>query len=188
MHNVLHRFDLASFSMQFFALKTINPGDQIFYNYCYVGERDLLIKRRATLSRYGIVCTCYACTNSSPESEALRSEFPNRIRNLSKACDDLIGGGLIVVGPDGKLPRHLSPDKPFNEAIQGGKLRKEILGPALRLLSDLEKEGLDTAMQMYALWAVLGTAWRRLSGPFAAMKSQEAYKQLWNVLDVHDVS
>ena len=142
MPNVLQRFDLASFSIQFFARKTINPGDQIFSIYCSIaGERGLLIKRRAALSCYGIVCTCYACTNSSPESEALRNEFPNRIMNLIEACDDLIGG-LIVVGPDGKVPQHPSPDKPFNEAIQGGKLRKEVLEPALRLLADLEKWGI----------------------------------------------
>jgi hypothetical protein len=65
MPNVRYYFKLNSFSMQFYALRDIKAGEQLFYSYC---EPDgNLAHRQAELAPYGFVCKCPACVNATPK-------------------------------------------------------------------------------------------------------------------------
>ncbi|KDR71704.1 hypothetical protein GALMADRAFT_74705 [Galerina marginata CBS 339.88] len=76
--NILHKFSLASFSLQFYAEVDIKKGDQFFYSYC--AENQSVADRQNQLSGYGFVCTCPACANATPESDKLREEYAQQAK------------------------------------------------------------------------------------------------------------
>jgi len=75
--NVKYRFRLDSFSMQFYAIRDIKAGEQLFYTYC--SARSSVADRQTELAPYGFVCKCPACVNATPETDKLRDSFASRI-------------------------------------------------------------------------------------------------------------
>jgi len=60
------------------ASRDIKAGEQLFYTYCDV--LSTAAERKLSLARYGINCTCAACANATPETDALRRTFGARVR------------------------------------------------------------------------------------------------------------
>ncbi|KDR74814.1 hypothetical protein GALMADRAFT_141147 [Galerina marginata CBS 339.88] len=181
MPNGKHSFDIASFSIQFFAVKPIKSGEQIFYSYAE--PQDPLAVRRPYLERYRIDCKCYACTNSSPEIEAFRREFPQKIQALINKCNDMIGG-LPVLGKDGQA-RPPIPRKPINPSIIP-RLKKEVLEPLLRLQTDIEREGFGFYRETTNLWMVLSRTWEAIPGDYAAKMCRKAFEEMGVIIKLWD--
>ncbi|KAF8994392.1 hypothetical protein BDQ17DRAFT_1202347, partial [Cyathus striatus] len=57
--NCTHNFDIASFSFELRATKTIGVGEEILYSYCNIGIPTE--NRQAALMPYGFACTCQSC-------------------------------------------------------------------------------------------------------------------------------
>ncbi|KDR67681.1 hypothetical protein GALMADRAFT_146961 [Galerina marginata CBS 339.88] len=155
MPNITQLFDIASFSVQFLASRS-------FHRQAYLMEH------------YSFECKCYACTNNSPESDAFRRDFPQKIEALTEKCNDMIGG-LVVISHGQARPR--VPRKPNNPKIHP-RLKKEVLEPALRLQADIEREGLGLYQEATALWLVISRAWEVIPGEYAAKKSREASNEV----------
>lgn len=66
--NAFVHFDLATFSLQLRAIKTIAPGEEIVVSYVPLNES--IADRQRTLEHYGFQCSCAACTN--PDSDLRR--------------------------------------------------------------------------------------------------------------------
>ena len=77
MPNVKFYFKLNSFSVQFFALRDIKAGDQLFYPYCLTDRS--LAQRQADLKQHGFTCKCPGCLNATPETDKLRTTFKAQI-------------------------------------------------------------------------------------------------------------
>jgi hypothetical protein len=75
--NVKFYFKLNSFSVQFFALRDIKAGDQLFYPYCLTDRS--LAQRQADLKPYSFTCKCPGCLNATPETDMLRTTFKTHI-------------------------------------------------------------------------------------------------------------
>ncbi|KAF9546662.1 SET domain-containing protein [Agrocybe pediades] len=80
--NVVHDFDLVSFSYSFKASKDIAAGEQLFYSYCDANASASV--RRSQLAPYGVVCKCLSCINATPASDKIRMEFNDRINDCAK--------------------------------------------------------------------------------------------------------
>ena len=63
--------------MQFYALRDIKAGDQLFYSYCLVSNS--FAQRQADLVPYGFTCKCPGCLNAIPETDELRTTFGIKI-------------------------------------------------------------------------------------------------------------
>jgi SET domain-containing protein len=59
--------------MQYYAIRDIKAGDQLFYSYCLAGGSQA--ERQAELLSYGFVCKCAACVDATPETDELRKTF-----------------------------------------------------------------------------------------------------------------
>ncbi|KAG6818346.1 hypothetical protein H0H93_005703 [Arthromyces matolae] len=59
--NVSRRFDRPSFSLQFYAVRAIEAGDELFVNYS--GTTIPRSQRQTKLLPYGFQCTCPACSD-----------------------------------------------------------------------------------------------------------------------------
>jgi hypothetical protein len=67
--NVVHMFNIRSFSMVFMAGRDIKVGEQIFYSRC--PKATSFAERKLALAPYGITnCTCASCANATPETDA----------------------------------------------------------------------------------------------------------------------
>ena len=51
----------------------MKAGEQLFYSYCGVDQP--VDERQVELAPYGIVCSCPACTHTTPETDKLRTEY-----------------------------------------------------------------------------------------------------------------
>jgi hypothetical protein len=71
--NVYQKFEIPSFSVQYKARRNIKAGEQIFYTYC--GLDETVAERRRELAPYGVVCTCSACVNATPETDKIRKGY-----------------------------------------------------------------------------------------------------------------
>ncbi len=78
--NVHYHFHLKSFTVQFFALRDIKTGEQIFHSYCRANKT--LEERKAKLALHGFECNCRVCANATPESDRLRKNFETQITNF----------------------------------------------------------------------------------------------------------
>ena len=77
--NAVYLFNIRSFSMIFMAGRDIELGEQIFYSYC--PRSTSVAERKLALAPYGITnCACASCTNATPETDALRTNFFSRVR------------------------------------------------------------------------------------------------------------
>ena len=77
--------------MQFYALRDIKPGEQLFYSYCLANST--LAQRQAEIAPYGFVCECSACVNATPETDRLRSTFVTQIALLKQ----MVGGSSEII-------------------------------------------------------------------------------------------
>lgn len=66
--------------MQFYAVRDIKAGDQLFYCYCPTDCN--LAERRAELAPYGFVCKCTVCINATSETDKLRNTFEAQVTAL----------------------------------------------------------------------------------------------------------
>ena len=78
--NVYYHFNLRSFSVEFYAIREIKPGEQLFHSYCGVDKP--LEERRAIFAVYGFECDCRACANATSESDRLRKTFDTQITHF----------------------------------------------------------------------------------------------------------
>jgi hypothetical protein len=81
MPNVRRSFKLASFSLQFSAIRDIKAGEQLSYAYCRLGQSAS--ERQAELDPYGFVCKCSACVKATPESDNFRKTFRSKVVQLT---------------------------------------------------------------------------------------------------------
>ena len=66
--------------MQFYAIRDIKAGDQLFFCYCPTAGN--LAERRAELASYGFICKCTACVNATSETDKLRNTFEAQVTAL----------------------------------------------------------------------------------------------------------
>ena len=73
-------FSLASFSLQFRAIRDIKRGEEIFYAYTdvYVSAAE----RQKDLEPYGFTCACTACLLATPESDKFRQNSTKHMKVL----------------------------------------------------------------------------------------------------------
>ena len=83
MPNVKFYFKVNSFSAQFFALRDIKAGDQLFYPYCLTDRSRA--QRYVDLSPRSFTCKCSGCLNATPETDKLRVTFKRRIAFFTEA-------------------------------------------------------------------------------------------------------
>ncbi len=86
MPNVKYYFKVNSFSVQFFALRDIKAGDQLFASYCLVDRS--LAQRQADLTPYDFICKCPSCVNATPETDELRTTFKIQIASFKETLID----------------------------------------------------------------------------------------------------
>jgi hypothetical protein len=143
MPNVDAHFDVATFALQFIALRDIKAGEQLLYSYCAVTQ-SAKARQANLMTCYGFVCNCKACANATPASDRLREEFYDRIHRL---FDER---GAMYSDPQ------------FN-------IRS--LDPLLQLEKDIVEEELDIKTSRFVqLLYVIAEGYRRLGHP---AKSQE---------------
>jgi len=85
MPNVKSTFTIASFSMEFTAIKDIKAGEEIVYSYCSLDKSAA--ERQKELAPYGFACDCPACVNATPETDKLRMEYAKTLSNMIAAAD-----------------------------------------------------------------------------------------------------
>jgi hypothetical protein len=71
---------LASFSLQFYAVRDIKSGEEIFYSY--TNEYAPAAERRKELEPYGFTCACKACSLATPESDKFRQNSAKQMKIL----------------------------------------------------------------------------------------------------------
>ena len=71
--------------MQFYAVRDIKAGEQLFYSYC---RPTNLAQRKAELAPYDFICQCPACLNATPETDELRDTFTSRIAPLKSLIEN----------------------------------------------------------------------------------------------------
>lgn len=113
--NTDHRFNMASLSFELRAVRDIKKGEELFYSYCDIYQTKS--ERAEELAPYGIVCVCPGCVGATKETDSLRSELAKRV-------------GKIQVG-------HLVWLK--------DQSRPNVLAASLKLIAEIEKEGLHSA-------------------------------------------
>ncbi|KXN91923.1 SET domain-containing protein 5 [Leucoagaricus sp. SymC.cos] len=94
MPNVDHSFSIPSFSFKFHATLDIKAGEQLFFSYC--GTDQSKAERHAELAPYGVVCDCPACEHATPETDQLRKDYRNRVKEYTfKISQWVLGSGMI---------------------------------------------------------------------------------------------
>jgi len=68
--------------MQFYAIKDIKAGEQLFYSYCEPDSN--LAQRRAEIAPYSFVCKCPACVNATSATDKLRNTFRTQIEKFEE--------------------------------------------------------------------------------------------------------
>ncbi|KAF9532762.1 hypothetical protein CPB83DRAFT_580456 [Crepidotus variabilis] len=126
--NIMQRFNLASFSFQFYAARDVEANEELFYAFC--GVEGSAASRKARLAPYGIACKCSSCLNATPESDLLRTNFQSEIERLTEQTTECWK--------------------------TGNKIRPEVLGNMLKLEQDMIKEGLDGISEFTAFLMVIG--------------------------------
>ncbi|KDR74751.1 hypothetical protein GALMADRAFT_70265, partial [Galerina marginata CBS 339.88] len=167
MPNTTATFDVASFSLQFFAIKDLKAGDELFYGYCNIYAP--YAERRESLGRYGIVCKCPACVNSTPTSESFRRTFIQRIKKIKQEVEEWQAETV----------------KGFESAVATPTLEREaVLAKVLTLQKQLVEEGLDASdhyavifMVLYQLYVQLGKM-RRADSAFQQIQRYNALARL----------
>ncbi|KAF8148417.1 hypothetical protein B0H34DRAFT_758532 [Crassisporium funariophilum] len=126
MPNVTQNFTIPSFSLQFTATKLIKAGEQIFYTYC--GKFQSVAERQAELAPYGIVCQCPACANATPQTDALRKNYRQKIEEFK----------LLSM-----------------QFITDPSRAAEVLDSVLKLKNALDKEGLNVDRCYATIFVIL---------------------------------
>jgi len=94
--------------MQFYAVRDIKAGEQLFFSYC---EPDgSLAERQAELAPYGFVCKCPACVNATPETDKLRNTFGTQIALFEKKLASSSGLGEVAVEKAVRLEKAMVKD------------------------------------------------------------------------------
>ncbi|KDR70420.1 hypothetical protein GALMADRAFT_271519 [Galerina marginata CBS 339.88] len=95
MPNVNHSFSIPSFSFQFYARVDIKAGEQLYFPYCGIDQSRA--ERHAELAPYGIVCDCPACSHATPDTDKLRKEYRNRVKDYTlKISQWVMGSGMVA--------------------------------------------------------------------------------------------
>ncbi|KDR74752.1 hypothetical protein GALMADRAFT_280151 [Galerina marginata CBS 339.88] len=132
MPNVTHNFNLASFSFQFVAERDITAGEQLFISYCELDQTAA--ERKAELAPYEFVCVCPACANATPETDKLRKEYKQRIKDFMP-----------------KVPRWAAAP-----SVADG-----VIDPVLQLREAMKKEGLHGSTEYRNLTTLILTFYER---------------------------
>ncbi|RXW17134.1 hypothetical protein EST38_g8720 [Candolleomyces aberdarensis] len=128
-------FEPATFTMRFTATRDIKAGSQIFTSYT---SPDMTkAERQVALERYGILCTCRACTNATPQSDKLRKVSKTMIANWRRQCTEVW--------------------------VNDPKLKESVLKPILETKRRMEEEGLDDAHTgYYTLYEIMYRAYQKV--------------------------
>ena len=106
---------MASLSFELRAVRDIKEGEELFSSYCDVFRTK--IERAEQLAPYGFVCACPGCVGATKETDLLRSELEKRIENI----------------------------RADHHAWMKDRSRPNVLAASLKLIAEIEKEGLSDA-------------------------------------------
>lgn len=122
---------MASLSFELRAIRDIKKGEELFYSYCDIFRTKS--ERAEELAPYGIVCACPGCVGATKETDLLRSELAKRVEKIQ--ADHYVW--------------------------MKDQSRPNVLTASLKLIAELEKEGLSGAPLCAVLLGMLQVSIRR---------------------------
>ncbi|EDR10226.1 uncharacterized protein LACBIDRAFT_316886 [Laccaria bicolor S238N-H82] len=138
--NTCHRFEMASLSFELRAIRDIRQGEELFYSYCDIFRTK--IERAEELAPYGIVCACPACVGATKETDLLRSELAKRVEKI-------------------QADHHV---------WMKDQSRPNVLAASLKLIAEIEKEGLSGAPSFTSLLGMVANVYVESDNMNSAMK------------------
>ncbi|EDR10227.1 uncharacterized protein LACBIDRAFT_316887 [Laccaria bicolor S238N-H82] len=138
--NTTHHFDMASLSFQLRAIRDIKQGEELFYAYCDILRTKS--ERAEELAPYGVVCVCPGCVGATKETDLLRSELAKRIAKL-------------------RADHHV---------WMKDHSRPNVLVASLKLIAEIEKEGLTDAPSFIVLLRMVVEVYSASGSGNSAMK------------------
>lgn len=132
------KFDTASFTLQYIAIRDIKAGEQLFYAYC--NPMQPVKGRQDGLGRYKFVCKCTACENATPESDQLRERYGINEKMSSR----------------------------WKEVLLGSKFKGDSLESLLGMEEEMMKEGLDFWMPFPRLLDAIAEVYIKLGNHIKA--------------------
>lgn len=161
--NVSYEFSLASFSIQFHAMRDLKAGEEIFYSYT---DRYLpTAQRRKQLEPYGFTCACTACSRATPESDKVRASSSDKLKVLEKlyhmaSKKDLHEGSQSV--RESLLPNLLEFRRKLHEeglgVMEGPYLRSTVLlQDVYTHLGMVNEEEMKSVVRDLMTWRMMGT-------------------------------
>ena len=147
-------FDTPSLSLQFFAPEKIKSGEQIFRHYSDLSQ-PYNIRQAALSQRFGIWCSCPACTNATPASDKLRITHEQRFQDYFRDW-------------------HSSRTSRQPSVSQAEGMRH--LNPMLRLRQQLAEEGLTATPTYGMLCALIATVYEKKGMKKTADKYMEIFE------------
>ncbi|EDQ99662.1 uncharacterized protein LACBIDRAFT_334802 [Laccaria bicolor S238N-H82] len=150
--NTTYNFDMASLSFELRAVHDIKQGEELFTSYCDLFRTKT--ERAEELAPYGIVCACPGCVGATEETDLLRSELEKRIE-------------AIRADHHAWLKDHTRPN---------------ILAASLKLMEEIEKEGLADAPWFVFLLGMVASVYSVSGDTDSAMKYLERLNNHWHCM------
>ncbi|EDQ99660.1 uncharacterized protein LACBIDRAFT_316178 [Laccaria bicolor S238N-H82] len=113
--NTAYNFHMASLSFELRAVRDIKQGEELFTSYCDIFRTKS--ERAEDLATYSIICACPGCVGATKETDLFRSELAKRIEKI----------------------------RADHHAWLEDHTRPNVLSASLKLIAEIEKEGLTDA-------------------------------------------
>jgi len=131
---------MASLSFELRAIRDIQKGEELFYAYCDIFRTKS--ERAEELAPYGIVCACPGCVGATKETDLLRSELAKRVEKI-------------------QADHHV---------WMKDQSRPNALAASLKLIAEIEKEGLSGAPLVSLLLRTVASVYMASGNTNSAMK------------------
>jgi len=131
---------MASLSFELRAVRDIKKGEELFYSYCGIFRTKS--ERAEGLAPYGFVCACPACIGATKETDLLRSELAKRVEKIQAD----------------------------HQVWKKDRSRPNVLAASLKLIAEIEKEGLSGASLCALLLGMVATVHMASGNTNSAMK------------------
>ncbi|EDR00126.1 uncharacterized protein LACBIDRAFT_314728 [Laccaria bicolor S238N-H82] len=148
--NTTHHFDMASLSFELRANRDIEEGEELFSSYC--DNLRTKSERAEQLAPYGIVCACPGCVGATKETDLLRSELVKRIEKI-------------------RADHHV---------WMKDRTRPNVLAASLKLIAEIEKEGLAGAPSFTSLLGMVASVYSTSGNTNSAAEYLEQLSNHWH--------
>jgi hypothetical protein len=131
---------MASLSFELRAIRDIKKGEELSYSYCDIFRTKS--ERAEELAPYGFVCACPGCVGATKETDLLRSELEKRIEKIQAD----------------------------HQVWKEDRSRPNVLTASLKLIAEIEKEGLTDAPLFALLLGMVANVYSASGNKNSSMK------------------